>query len=200
MHNFTPLFLIVSCSAPELAPQTDLAGAQPIAAGPLIEETSSGFPVSAWTAAVPLTLVAPGGKNLAVLDKLGVRVEVLQVRQGRILVNCTGCEPATRGAEGWMPKGVLWSALPAPKTTSPSEKDPLSLALGLRSQWMTGVGLPEGATADVLCAIADQGWAITTNQAVASQADGEIKLQRRGSTWTLTSISLPSASVDGGCG
>ncbi len=200
MHNFTPLFLIVSCSAPELAPQTDLAGAQPIASGPLIEETSSAFPVSAWTAAVPLTLVAPGGKNLAVLDKLGVRVEVLQVRQGRILVNCTGCEATSGGAEGWMPKGVLWGALPAPETKSPSEKDPLSLALGLRSQWMSGLGLPEGVSGDTLCAIADQGWTVTTNQAVASHAGGEIKLQRRGSEWTLTSISPPPTPIEGSCG
>ena len=84
--------MIVSCSAPELAPQTDLAGAQPVASGPLIEDVSTDLPASAWTAAVPLTLVAPGGKNLVVLDKLGVRVEVTQIRQGRILVQCTGCE------------------------------------------------------------------------------------------------------------
>ena len=200
MHNFTPLFLIVSCSAPELAPQSDLAGAQPIASGPLIEETSSDLPVSAWTAAVPLTLVAPGGKNLAVLDKLGVRVEVLQVREGRILVRCTGCEDSSRGAEGWMPKGVLWGALPAADTRNPSEKDPLSLALGLRSQWAAGLGVPDGMTGDALCVIADQGWTVTANQAVASHAGAEIKLQRRGSEWTLTSISSPSSPISGTCG
>lgn len=200
MHNFTLLFSIVSCSAPELAPQTDLAGAQPIASGPLIEETSTTFPATAWTAAVPLTLVAPGGKNLAVLDKLGVRVEVLQVRQGRILVNCTGCADSSTGAEGWMPKGVLWSSFPAPSTADPSAKDPLSLALGLRAQWGSGVGIPEGMSGDTLCAIADQGWTVTPNQAVASHGGGEIKLQRRGSSWALAGISPPPSPISGSCG
>ena len=200
MHNFTPLFLIVSCSAPELAPQTDLAGAQPVASGPLIEETSSVLPVSAWTAAVPLTLVAPGGKNLAILDKLGVRVEVTQVRQGRILVQCTGCEGTSKGAEGWMPKGVLWAALAGPEDATPTAKDPLTLALNLRAQWMRGVGVPDGTTADKLCAVADHGWTVTANQAVAAHSGGEIKLQRRGADWTLTSISPPTTSLSGVCG
>ena len=200
MHNFTPLLLIVSCSAPELAPQTDLAGVQPIASGPLIEETSSDFPASAWTAAVPLTLVAPGGKNLAVIDNLGVRVEVLQIREGRILVNCTGCEGAGAGAEGWMPRGVLWGALPAATEPEPREKDPLSLGLRLRTQWASGSGLPDGVESDTLCAIVDHGWTVTANQAIARHGGGEIKLQRRGSTWTLTGISQPPSPVAGGCG
>jgi len=200
VHNFTPLLLIVSCSAPELAPQTDLAGAQPIASGPLIEETSTVFPTSAWTAAVPLTLVGAGGKKLAILDKLGVRVEVMQVREGRILVNCTGCEAASSGAEGWMPRGVLWGSLSAPEDNNPSEKDPLSLALGLRAQWSSGLNIPKEMTGDMLCAIADRGWTVTANQAVASHQGGEIKLQRRGSEWTLTSISPPPTPIAGSCG
>ncbi len=161
---------------------------------------STDLPASAWTAAVPLTLVAPGGKNLVVLDKLGVRVEVTQIRQGRILVQCTGCEGTSKGAEGWMPKGVLWSALPAPKAETPSAKDPLTLALNLRAQWMTGAGVPENATANDLCVVADHGWSVTANQAIAAHAGGEIKLQRRGAEWTLTSISPPTTSISGGCG
>jgi len=197
---FTLVFLIVACSAPNLAPQTDLAGAQPVADGPLIEDQSNGFPASAWTAAVPLTIVAPGGENLAVLDKLGVRVEVLQVREGRILVNCTGCTGTAKGAEGWMPKGVLWGALPSPENTEPTTKDPLSLALKLRAQWASGSGLPEGADPNAYCASIDQGWTIEDSQAVVTHQNGEIKLQRAGSDWSLTRLDPPPPPQSGSCG
>jgi len=197
---FTPVFLIVACSAPNLAPQTDLAGAQPVASGPLIEEQSITFPSPAWTAAVPLTIVAPGGENLAVLDKLGVRVEVLQVREGRILVNCTGCTGSAKGAEGWMPRGVLWGQLPAPQSPSPKTKDPLSLALMLRAQWAGGVGLPDGADPNAFCASIDRGWEIEDSQAVVTHDNGEIKLQRAGSDWSLTRLDPPPPPQSGSCG
>jgi len=190
----TPLFLIVACSAPELAPQTDLAGAAPVAPGPLIEDQSIEFPAPAWTAAVPLTLVAPGGSNLAVLDRLGVQVQVLQVREGRILVQCSGCSGDAEGAEGWMPRGVLWSGPPNP----PSSKDPLSLVLGLRSTWAESP--PSGLTADQACAIADSGWRVEPNRAVAEAMGGTLVLKRIGADWALVESSAPTRAPARGCG
>ena len=123
----------MACSAPELAPQTDLAGAQPIANGPLVEGHKGPTPFSAWTAAIPLTLVAPGGANLAIIDKLGVRVEVQQIRTGRVLVRCTGCAGDAHNAEGWMPRGVLWTELPADQHHITEATDPLTVALAARA-------------------------------------------------------------------
>lgn len=194
MKLITPVFLIVACSAPELAPQTDLAGAQPIASGPLIEDQSIDLPASAWTAAVPLTVVAPGGSNLAVLDRLGVRVEVSQVRQGRILVRCTGCPDDAAGAEGWMPRGVLWSG-PDP---SAEAKEPLSLALQLRTTWLTEP--PTGFQADQACAIVDRGWRLEPNRATAEAFGGSIVLERTGSTWRFVSANPPTEAIRGDCG
>ena len=194
MKLITPVFLIVACSAPELAPQTDLAGAQPIATGPLIEDQAIDLPAPAWTAAVPLTLVAPGGSNLAVLDRLGVRVEVSQVRQGRILVRCLGCEGEVSGAEGWMPRGVLWAG-PAPDGGS---REPLSLALQLRALWETQP--PAGLTSDQACALVDSGWTVEPNRATAKLGGGSLTLERSGATWAFVSATRPSEALSGGCG
>ena len=194
MKLITPVFLIVACSAPELAPQTDLAGAQPIASGPLIEEQSIELPAPAWTAAVPLTLVAPGGSNLVVLDRLGVRVKVAQVREGRILVECTGCQGEHRGAEGWMPRGVLWAG---PSQGSP-EKDPLSFGLSLKQVWATDP--PKGVTAEQACAMVDSGWTVEPNRAVAELAGGALILQRKGSTWAFAEATPPTEAIRGDCG
>ena len=197
---FTPVFLIVACSAPELAPQTDLAGAQPVAVGPLIEDQANTFPTPAWTAAVPLTIVAPGGENLEVLDKLGVRVEVLQVREGRILVECTGCQGDAKGAQGWMPRGVLWGPIPAPPTGELTAKDPLTLALMLRSRWSQGSEIKDGQPPEAYCVAIDQGWEIQASQAVVKHSEGELRLQRHGSTWSLTRADPPPPPQKGSCG
>ena len=194
MKLITPVFLIVACSAPELAPQTDLAGAQPIASGPLIEDQAIDFPAPAWTAAVPLTLVAPGGSNLAVLDRLGIRVEVSQVRQGRILVRCLGCDGEVSGAEGWMPRGVLWAGPSADGST----KEPLSVALQLRAVWAKEP--PAGLTSDQACALVDSGWTIEPNRATAELGGGSLLLERTGADWAFVSARAPTGAVSGGCG
>lgn len=199
MLKITPVFLIVACSAPELAPQTDLAGAQPVASGPLIESQEASLPASAWTAAVPLTLVAPGGANIAILDRLGVRVEVTQIREGRVLVECSGCTGDAKGAEGWMPRGVLWASLPAPASPEPTAKDPLTLALSLRAQWAAEAALPDGTAAHALCAAADQGWKVDANQAVIQHSEGELKLKRTGANWSLAQRDQPLTSTEGRC-
>ena len=193
-----PVFAIVACSAPELAPQTDLAGAQPVASGPLIEDQSNTFPVPAWTAAIPLTLVAPGGTNIVVLEKLGVRVEVIQVREGRILVQCTGCEGEYAGAEGWMPRGILWAALPA-EAAPKAAKDPLTLALQYRAWWASGGSAPDGLTTAQACGLSDGGWQVEPNLAVAENGDGKLVLSRSGANWSLVEAIAPSTALSGSC-
>jgi hypothetical protein len=194
-----PVFAIVACSAPELAPQTDLAGAQPVTSGLLIEDQSNTYPVSAWTAAVPLTLVAPGGSNIVVLEKLGVRVDVIQVREGRILVQCTGCEGEHAGAEGWMPRGVLWAAL-STETAPDDAKDPLTLALQYRSWWTSGAPAPEGLTQAQACALVDGGWRMEPNLAVAESSGGKLVLSRTGASWSFVEAFVPTTALSGSCG
>ena len=194
----TPIFIFVACSAPELAPQTDLAGAQPIANGPLAEDHASDPPFSAWTAATPLTLVAPGGANLAIIEKLGVRVEVQQIREGRILVRCTGCSGDSKDAEGWMPRGVLWASLPEGQT--PTATDPLTVALSLRAQWASGQNLPANATPDQMCGLIDQGFTAEASQAISEHSGGRIRLQRLGADWTVSEAVAPTSTIAGSCG
>ena len=200
MRSITPVLIFVACSAPELAPQTDLAGAQPVATGPLAENHTGTTPFSAWTAATPLTLVAPGGANLAIIDKLGVRVEVQQVREGRILVKCVGCAGAARDAEGWMPRGVLWTALEAEPTRTPGGTDPLTTALQARAQWAQGVNLPPGATADGMCMLVDQGFAAEASQATSERSGGRVRLSRVGATWSVAEATAPKHPPEGTCG
>ena len=189
----------MACSAPELAPQTDLAGAQPIASGPLIEQQSANTPFSAWTAATPLTLVAPGGANLAIIDKLGVRVEVQQIRAGRILVRCTGCTGNARDAEGWMPRGVLWGTLPPDQHSIVEATDPLTVALAARSRWAQGKDLPADVSADTMCAMVDQGFSVEASQAYVEVGGGKIRLSRNGADWSIAEIAVPSQPVPGSC-
>jgi len=190
----------MACSAPELAPQTDLAGAQPIANGPLIEQQSGTPPFSAWTAATPLTLVAPGGANLAIIDKLGVRVEVQQIRAGRILVRCTGCIGTARDAEGWMPRGVLWGTLPDNQHNIREATDPLTVALAARARWAQSNNLPDGVTADTMCAMVDRGFSAEASQAYVEVGGGRIRLTRTGADWSIVEIKAPNQPVPGSCG
>ena len=192
--------MIASCSAPELSPQVDLAGAKPVADGPLAENHTAQTPFPAWTAATPLTLVAPGDTNMAILDNLGVRVEVEQIRAGRILVRCTGCVGDSKNAEGWMPKGVLWVQTPDAGQEMLNKKDPLTLALHLRSRWSNQKDLPAGSNADSLCAILDHGFKVENNQAIATLGGGTIRLKRVGADWSLDNVVPPTEVVTGSCG
>lgn len=190
----------MACSAPELAPQTDLAGAQPIANGPLVEDHKGPTPFSAWTAATPLTLVAPGGANLAIIDKLGVRVEVQQIRTGRILVRCTGCTGVAQNAEGWMPRGVLWNALSPEHHNVTQATDPLTVALAARARWANGTDLPADVTSDTLCALIDGGFTAEASQAIAEGGGGTIRLARIGADWSVAEVQPPNQPLSGTCG
>ena len=183
-----------------MAPQTDLAGAQPVANGPLAENHAGAPPFSAWTAATPLTLVAPGGANLAIIEKLGVRVEVQQVREGRILVRCSGCTGESANAEGWMPRGVLWTALEPGSSATVTATDPLTVALKSRARWAQNQNLPEGVSADTMCALVDQGFKAEASQAISEAGNGQIRLARVGANWSVADFIAPNTSVTGSCG
>ncbi len=197
------LFLSLSaCSAPVIAPSAELAGSQPVGSnGVAVESVQSTPPFSAWTTATPLTLVAPGGDNLGVLERVGIRVEVLQIRAGRIHVSCTGCEEKAKDAQGYLPRQVLWAAPPLGATAPQTAEDPLSLLLAHRSRWAAGHDLPEGTTAAAMCWLADQGVTIDGSKASSLSGNGSLLLQRTGASWRLTEVQGPaSAPGDWACG
>jgi hypothetical protein len=131
---------------------------------------------------------------------LGVRVEVEQVRVGRILVRCTGCTGESKNAEGWMPRGVLWVQTPPSGDVIGSTKDPLTLALNLRARWSLKKDLPLNANEDALCAILDNGFKVDASQAIATLGGGAVRLKRVGADWTLDSVVPPTEVVAGSCG
>jgi hypothetical protein len=196
------LFLFsVACSAPVLAPSAELAGTQPVGtSGTPIETLSALPPFPAWTTATPLTLVAPGGKNLGVLEKVGVRVEVLQIRAGRVHVRCTGCTESAQDAEGYLPRQVLWAAAEAARAPPAQGEDPLSLLLAHRSRWASGADLPAGASPAQMCWLADQGIAVDGGRASSSTGGGILLIQRTGASWSLSTAQPPTqAPADWSC-
>lgn len=112
-------------------------------------------PFTAWTARAPLTLVGPGGVTVTVLRRLGVRVEVLQVLDGRMRVRCEGCEggAAGTGPEGWLPLDAVRAA-----DDHGVPDDALSTLLRQRAAWTGGRGLPAGAAPSALCELVDRGF------------------------------------------
>ncbi len=193
MKPVVPFLFLLACSAPELAPATELAGSQRIATSGIAAETvPSKPPFSAWTAAAPLTLVGPGGTNLGIMDRFGMRVEVLQVRTGRVRVQCTSCTGEAKDAQGWLPRNVLW-VQPSPQADpQPSGRDPLTVLLALRARWAAGQGVPEGTSADALCWLADHGVSVDAGAGTGSAGDGQIHLQRLGANWNLKKLVPPT--------
>jgi hypothetical protein len=196
VKRVVPYLLLSACWAPELAPATELAGSQRIGTGGIAAESVADKPpFSAWTAAAPLTLVGPGGSNVSVLDRFGMRVEVLQIRSGRIRVRCTSCGENTKDAEGWLPRNVLWMQPAAGSDPEPSARDPLTVLLALRARWAAGQDVPEGTTADALCWLADHGISVDAGAAIGSAGDGQIHFQRLGATWKMTSLQTPTSAA-----
>ncbi len=184
-----------------MAPTAELAGSLPVGtSGTPIETLDTPPPFPAWTTATPLTLVAPGGANVGVLDRVGIRVEVLQIRAGRIHVRCDGCEGRAQRAEGYLPRQVLWAAPPQPTQRPESGADPLSLLLSYRAHWASGQDLPDGTTAAAMCWLTDQGVAVDGAIASVERGGGRLQLQRKGASWELTEIRPPtSAPADWRC-
>ncbi len=169
--------------------------------GVAVENVQATPPFSAWTTATPLTLVAPGGANLGVLDRVGIRVQVLQVRAGRIHVACTGCTGAAKDARGYLPREVLWLSPDAGATAPDSADDPLTLLLAHRARWAAGQDLPEGTTPGAMCWLVDQGIGIDGSKASAESGGGGLLLQRIGAAWRLTEVHAPTSVPEGwACG
>ncbi len=186
-------FLITACSAPEIATTPQLAGSHRVVTdGPRVEDATAPPPFSAWTTAAPLTIVQLNNDNLVVLDRVAVRMTVLQVRPGRIRVRCTGCTGSERDAEGFVPRDVLWTALPDPGATSTSRSDPLTLMLELRARWAAGHDLPPGAKPPAMCKLVDEGLDITGDTAQATGGGGSLRLRRLGATWSVVDVRPPA--------
>jgi len=120
----------------------------------------------------------------------------LQIRAGRIHVSCTACDGEAAGAEGYLPRGVLWMSPAAAQSTPDADDDPLSLLLAQRARWAEGLDLPAGTTAAAMCWLADSGIAIDGNKAEGEAGGGSLKFQRRGASWRLTNATPPSQSPD----
>ncbi|MEC8423480.1 MAG: hypothetical protein VX000_06860, partial [Myxococcota bacterium] len=137
----------VAAPTPHPAPPPEPASPHrpPAPPGPMPEvvptptERIPGAPFTAWTTTAPLTLVAPGGRPVATLQRLGVRVEVEQVLEARLRVRCTGCVGDARGAEGWVQPGQLRAA-----RTGGETHDPLIGGLKRRAGWAGRRDLPAG--------------------------------------------------------
>jgi len=192
------LFGLSGCTAPAPAPTADLAGSKPIGTdGIPAESIPTQPPFPAWTTATPLTLVAPGGENLGSLDRVGVRVQVLQIRPGRVHAACTACEDKLRDAEGYLPKNVLW-VMPDPGEETPTTADdPLTLLMAHRARWAQGLDLPAGSTSRAMCWLADHGIAVDGSTATSDSGGGTLLLQRIGASWRLTEATAPTTVPEG---
>jgi hypothetical protein len=148
-------------------------------------------PFTAWTTTAPLTLVAPGGRPVATLRRLGVRVEVQQVLDARVRVTCTGCEGDAKDAEGWLQRGNLRAA-----RTGGRDHDPLIGGLKRRAGWAGRRDLPPGAEPAALCALVDHGFTLDGPVATWEYAGGRLVLSWRDGAWSQTDITAPT--LDGG--
>lgn len=153
-----PLLLLLACWAPDrdgpAAPGSSTGAwtdEEPPAPAP---PPAPPPPFPAWTVRAPASIVGPGGDPLALLERAGVRVEVLQVMPHRVRLRCDGCLPPHQGVEGWLQVEMLWwperGALPA--------DHPLARTLALRERVASGaLALGEAGPA-ALCALLDAGW------------------------------------------
>ncbi len=143
-------------------------------------------PFTAWTTEVPLTLVGPGGTNLAVLAYEGVRVDVVQVLEARMRVRCAGCTGAAEGAEGWLPLGTVRAA-----GHPGGSEDPLVAILRFRAGWAGGKNVPEGTNSFALCALVDRGFTWSGDTATWVDGPSRVELRYDGRAWGLAALTPP---------
>ena len=181
--------------APVVAPEAPIT---PVAQEPGAVRASSAeelpaAPFTAWTAESPLTVVGPGGVQVAVLRRLGVRVEVLQVLDARIRIRCDGCgeEPAP---EGWVNHDTLRAA-----DSHGSLDDPLSRALRLRAAWAGRRDLPADADPASLCALIDHGFELEPTRARWSHATGLLDLRWVVDDWVPHTTRNPVDATSWSC-
>jgi hypothetical protein len=173
---------------PEAAPPPP---PEPTRIAPAVQPTATdklpAAPFTAWTTTAPLTLVAPGGRSVAAVASLGVRVEVLQVLDARLRVRCVGCPPETVDTEGWVQPGHLRAA-----RRPGASHDPITGALKRRAQWAQGAGLPTGASPGAGCALVDRGFTLDGDTATWEQEGGRLALTWDGTRWLEGETTIPA--------
>ena len=136
--------------------------------------------------------MGPGGTAVAHIQRLGVRIDVLQVLEHRTRFRCAGCSGATEGVEAWLQPGRLRAA-----GTGGSPEDPLVVALQIRARWAGGADLPEGATPGQMCALVDAGFTMPEpGAAVWETAGGRLELTWSDGRWSIATASPPRVSAD----
>ena len=153
-----------------------------------------GAPFTAWTTTAPLTLVAPGGRPVATLRRLGVRVEVEQVLDARVRVVCTGCEGEAQGAEGWLQPDNLRAA-----RSGGQDRDPLIGGLKRRAGWAGRRDLPPDAEPAALCALIDHGFTLDGDTATWAHAGGRLVLSWDDGAWSQTALTAPTLASGWPC-
>lgn len=152
-------------------------------------------PFTAWTVTAPLTLVGPGGTNLAIIDRLGVRVEVEQVLEGRMRVRCAAIG-AGEELEGWLPLDTVRAVgLLGPAS------DPLGAALRQRATWAGGAELPSGADTHGMCALIDHGFTLARDgrSATWSSPPASLELAYQSEGWSIGEVTGQAAGEDWSC-
>jgi hypothetical protein len=180
---------------PPPEPSRPRAPAAPLGPSPAVVPTPAarmpGAPFTAWTTTAPLTLVAPGGRPVATLRRLGVRVEVEQVLESRLRVRCTGCTGDAQDAEGWLQPGNLRAA-----RTGGQDHDPLIGGLKRRAGWAGRRDLPPDAEPAALCALVDHGFTLDGAVATWEHAGGRLVLSWDDGAWSQTTLAAPT--LEGG--
>lgn len=165
---------------------------------PALQATDEGDmpepPFTAWTAAAPLTLVGPGGREAVTLNHTGVRVEVLQILSSRTRVRCIGCTGDAKDVEAWVQPGRLRAA-GAPG----DQRDPLATVLRMRARWAAGDDLPEGASRAGMCRLADSGFTWTGEAASWQTGGGTLRLVWTGGEWRQDRLTAPTEETAWSC-
>lgn len=159
-------------------------------------------PFTAWTVEDRLS-IEPPGSNPIPINRLGVRIEVLQVMnegQGRMLVECSTCGTDRTGpVRGYLQidKGIRAKGSPG------SAQDPLARALSQRARWANQQDLPNDAEHHDMCALIDHGFILSSDRKHAQWLldGGQVDLHYTENQWTLDTATLtpPLSGQDGRC-
>ena len=175
---------------PPPEPARPAAPAAPVGPTPEVlptpEDRIPDAPFTAWTTTAPLTLVAPGGRPVATLRRLGVRLEVEQVLDARMRVRCVGCDGDEAGVEAWVQRGTVRAA-----RTGGRDHDPLIGGLKRRAGWAGSRDLPPDAAPAALCALIDHGFTLDGSTATWEYGGGRLVLAWADGAWAQTAIVPP---------
>ncbi len=131
------------------------------------------------------------------LQRVGVRVEVVQVLSSRTRFTCAGCMGDDVGKEAWIQPGRLRIAGAHGEVT-----DPLSVALRLRARWAGGTGLPDGMTSAMGCLLIDHGFTLAPSdppRATWSAAGGELVMEWQDGRWQQVALTPTTEVVAWSC-